>query len=45
MKSNLQVNKKLPHLWSQLSVCIQETDTQSTVKIRIKTFLFHKAYS
>ncbi|PME06503.1 hypothetical protein A8A06_07420 [Escherichia coli] len=34
-----------PLLWNQLPVCIQETDTLSTFKIRLQTFLFDKAYS
>uniref|UniRef100_A0AAZ1XEQ0 Reverse transcriptase domain-containing protein n=1 Tax=Oreochromis aureus TaxID=47969 RepID=A0AAZ1XEQ0_OREAU len=34
-----------PLLWNQLPVWIQETDTISTFKIRLQTFLFAKAYS
>uniref|UniRef100_A0A669DXW8 Reverse transcriptase domain-containing protein n=1 Tax=Oreochromis niloticus TaxID=8128 RepID=A0A669DXW8_ORENI len=34
-----------PLLWNQLPVWIQETDTLSTFKIRLQTFLFAKAYS
>ncbi|XP_025758871.1 uncharacterized protein LOC112843875, partial [Oreochromis niloticus] len=34
-----------PLLWNQLPVWIRETDTISTFKIRLKTFLFAKAYS
>ncbi|XP_065326200.1 uncharacterized protein LOC135932628 [Pelmatolapia mariae] len=34
-----------PLLWNQLPVWIRETDTISTFKIRLKTFLFVKAYS
>ncbi|XP_013763333.1 uncharacterized protein LOC102206753 [Pundamilia nyererei] len=33
-----------PLLWNQLPVWIQETDTISTFKIRLQTFLFAKAY-
>ncbi|XP_034041739.1 uncharacterized protein LOC117524118, partial [Thalassophryne amazonica] len=34
-----------PLLWNQLPIQIRETDTLSTFKIRLKTFLFAKAYS
>uniref|UniRef100_I3JBY4 Ig-like domain-containing protein n=1 Tax=Oreochromis niloticus TaxID=8128 RepID=I3JBY4_ORENI len=34
-----------PLLWNQLPVWIQETDTISTFKIRLQTFLFAKAYN
>uniref|UniRef100_A0A669EZ97 Reverse transcriptase domain-containing protein n=1 Tax=Oreochromis niloticus TaxID=8128 RepID=A0A669EZ97_ORENI len=34
-----------PLLWNQLPVWIRETDTISTFKIRLQTFLFAKAYS
>ena len=31
--------------WNQLPVVVQEADTLSTFKSRLKTFLFDKAYS
>ena len=34
-----------PLLWNKLPVNVQEADTLSTFKIRLKTFLFDKAYS
>uniref|UniRef100_A0A3Q3R4Q7 Reverse transcriptase domain-containing protein n=1 Tax=Monopterus albus TaxID=43700 RepID=A0A3Q3R4Q7_MONAL len=34
-----------PLLWNQLPVSVREADTLSTFKIRLKTFLFDKAYS
>ncbi|XP_072251172.1 uncharacterized protein [Leuresthes tenuis] len=34
-----------PLLWNKLPVNVREADTLSTFKIRLKTFLFNKAYS
>ena len=34
-----------PLLWNKLPVNVREADTLSTFKIRLKTFLFDKAYS
>lgn len=33
-----------PVLWNQLPTNIKEADTVSTFKIRLKTFLYEKAY-
>ena len=33
-----------PVLWNQLPANIKEADTVSTFKVRLKTFLFEKAY-
>uniref|UniRef100_A0A8D3CRZ4 Reverse transcriptase domain-containing protein n=1 Tax=Scophthalmus maximus TaxID=52904 RepID=A0A8D3CRZ4_SCOMX len=34
-----------PLLWNQLPVCVRDADTLSTFKVKLKTFLFDKAYS
>ena len=34
-----------PLLWSQLPVCVRETDTLPLFKSRLKTFLYDRAYS
>ena len=34
-----------PLLWNKLPVNVREADTLATFKIRLKTFLFDKAYS